>query len=78
MKSLLLVKVMALIISESIAANSATVSTNTTSDTLNYNTSAYEQIMTISCHDCHENFDADISASHAICPHCGYSNEFDG
>lgn len=75
MKSLLLVKVMALIISESIAANSATV---TTTDTLDYNSSACEQIMTISCHDCHENFDADISASHAICPHCGHSNEFDG
>ena len=75
MKSLLLVKVMALIISESIAANSATV---TTTDTLAYNSSACEQIMTISCHDCHENFDADISASNAICPHCGHSNEFDG
>jgi hypothetical protein len=75
MKSLLLVKVMALIISESIAANSATV---TTTDTLAYNSSACEQIMTISCHDCHENFDADISASHATCPHCGHCNEFDG
>ena len=75
MKSLLVVKVMALIISESIAANSATVSTT---DTLEYTPAAYEQIMTISCHDCHENFDADISASHATCPHCGHSNEFDG
>ena len=75
MKSLLVVKIMALIISESIVANSATVSTT---DIPEYTPTAYEQIMTISCHDCHENFDADISASHAICPHCGHSNEFDG
>ena len=73
MKSLVLVKIMALMITETIAANSSAVTTS-----VNNTPAAHEQIMTISCHDCHENFDADISATHANCPHCGHSNEFSG
>ena len=36
------------------------------------------QIMEIACLYCHENFSADVSQSHAICPHCGETNEFSG
>lgn len=73
MKSLVLVKIMALMITETIAANSSAVTTS-----VNNTPAAHEQIMTISCHDCHENFDADVSATQATCPHCGHSNEFSG
>ena len=46
--------------------------------TFTTNSCAAEQIMQIACHECHENFYADVSQSHAKCPHCGHSNEFSG
>ena len=35
-------------------------------------------MMKISCEHCHENFDADLNLSSAICPHCGHHNDFAG